>query len=159
MRLFSNQLNNEMGSVLVVALLMLVFLTIIGISVTTTTDIEIQIAGNERFHKTAFFAAEAARGYVPGNTWLYDGSNLDPTGPGKDLPNASDPSEKYSLGSKQSFKGNVKYIGFSAAPRESGYEVGDYKAHNYYMTCYGYYGPANLNAESQIEAGFYRIGF
>jgi len=156
MKLFSNQLNNEKGTVLVVALLILVILTIIGISATTTTDIETQIAGNEKFQKIAFYAAEAARGYVPGNTWLYDGTNLNPTGPGKDFPNPLDSSEKYSLSSKQSFKGDVKYSGISAAPRGSGYEVEDFKAHNYRMRCYGY-GPSN--AKIQIETGFYRIGF
>lgn len=49
----------EKGSVLVVALLILVFLTLIGISATTTSEIEIQIAGNEKFHKIAFYHADS----------------------------------------------------------------------------------------------------
>ncbi|MEW6669608.1 MAG: hypothetical protein AB1512_30730 [Thermodesulfobacteriota bacterium] len=44
---------------LVLALLMLVFLTLIGLSATTTTQIEIQIARNEEFHKVAFFNADS----------------------------------------------------------------------------------------------------
>jgi len=47
------------GSILVVALLILVFLTLIGISANTTTEIEIQVAGNEQAHKTAFYHADA----------------------------------------------------------------------------------------------------
>ena len=51
-------LKNEDGSVLVVALIMLVLLTIIGISASTTSTIEVRIAGNEKFHKMAFYAAD-----------------------------------------------------------------------------------------------------
>ncbi|MFH1490183.1 MAG: PilX N-terminal domain-containing pilus assembly protein [Pseudomonadota bacterium] len=51
-------LRNEEGSVLIVALVMLVLLTIVGISASTTTSIEIQISGNEKFHKMAFYAAD-----------------------------------------------------------------------------------------------------
>lgn len=54
----SNRLGNEEGSALVVALLILVVLTIIGISATTTTEIDIQMAGNDSFHKVAFFNAD-----------------------------------------------------------------------------------------------------
>ncbi len=58
MKLFSNDQNNEQGSVLVVALVILVLLTIIGISATTTTNIETQIAGNDKFQKIAFYIAD-----------------------------------------------------------------------------------------------------
>ena len=55
----ANILNNERGSVLIIAVLVLVLLTIIGISATTTTTTDLQIAGNEKTHKIAFYAAEA----------------------------------------------------------------------------------------------------
>ena len=51
---------NEEGSVLVVALILLVLLTIIGISASDISNIEIQIAGNERIYKRNFYRAEAA---------------------------------------------------------------------------------------------------
>ena len=47
------------GSVLVVALLILVVLTLLGISATTTTEIELQIAGNEKASKVAFYNADS----------------------------------------------------------------------------------------------------
>jgi len=53
-------LGNEEGSVLIVALIMLVLLTIIGISASSTSNIEIQISGNEKIFKQNFFRAEAA---------------------------------------------------------------------------------------------------
>lgn len=58
MRGFSLPIENKHGSVLVITMLTLVLLTLIGISATTTSNIETQIAGNEKFYKTAFFAAD-----------------------------------------------------------------------------------------------------
>lgn len=51
--------SDERGSVLIIALLILVLLTVIGISATTTTNIETQIAGNDKFHKIAFNNADS----------------------------------------------------------------------------------------------------
>jgi len=51
--------NHEGGSVLIVALIMLVLLTLLGIAATTTTEIEMQIAGNERLYKQNLYSAEA----------------------------------------------------------------------------------------------------
>lgn len=59
MHLFSI-VNNSRGSALVVALLMLVVLTLIGISATTTTTFELQIAGNDKLFKKAFYSADGA---------------------------------------------------------------------------------------------------
>ena len=59
MKLFSS-LNNERGSALVIALLMLVILTLIGISATSTTTFELQIAGNDKLFKRAFYVADGA---------------------------------------------------------------------------------------------------
>jgi hypothetical protein len=50
---------HEEGSVLIVALFILVILTLLGIMATTTTETEIQIAGNEKFHKIAFQNADS----------------------------------------------------------------------------------------------------
>ena len=59
---------NDRGSVLVVALLVLVLLTLMGISVTTTSTIEVQMAGNEKFYELAFYAAES--GWQRALNWL-----------------------------------------------------------------------------------------
>jgi hypothetical protein len=53
-------IDNQKGSVLVVALLILVVLTLIGISATTTTTFELQIATNDKLFKRAFYAADGA---------------------------------------------------------------------------------------------------
>ncbi len=54
-----NRLSNEEGSVLVITLLMLAFMSILGVSSTTTSTIEVQIAGNDRNFKQNFYKAEA----------------------------------------------------------------------------------------------------
>lgn len=53
-----NILRNEQGSILVISLIVLMMLTLIGISITTTTSIELQISGNEKLRKIAFYKAD-----------------------------------------------------------------------------------------------------
>jgi hypothetical protein len=54
MKLLFNKTGNEEGSALIVALLFLVLLTIIGISASTTSQIEVNIAANQKTHEMAF---------------------------------------------------------------------------------------------------------
>ncbi len=54
----ADRIDNERGSVLVIALIMLVLLTVIGISASTNSSIELRISGNDKFHKMAFYAAD-----------------------------------------------------------------------------------------------------
>ena len=54
-----NWVGNEKGVVLIVALLLLLVLTIIGINSISTTSFESIISGNERLASTAFYASEA----------------------------------------------------------------------------------------------------
>jgi len=52
-------INNERGSVILLAVVMLVLLTIVGISTTNTSSIELQIVKNEKMYKECFYDAEA----------------------------------------------------------------------------------------------------
>ena len=52
-------LNDETGSVMVAALMVLVLLTIIGISASNTSVTEVQIATNSLLYERAFYTAEA----------------------------------------------------------------------------------------------------
>ena len=54
----NKMINNEDGSTLVITLMILSLSLILGIFATTTTDIELQLAGNERLNKKAFYAAD-----------------------------------------------------------------------------------------------------
>jgi hypothetical protein len=51
--------NNEQGFVLIVALLVMVVLTIIGIAATRNTSLELMISGNDKVHKRTLYQAEA----------------------------------------------------------------------------------------------------
>ena len=145
---------NEKGSITVLAVVLLMLLTLLGIAVTTTSSIEVQIAGNELRHNLAFYSAEAAKGWVIWNPDLYGSDNI--TGPGLSFPNSAVPSARQTLNSNQSFNGTVQYASPTDPPRGSGYEAGEYRAHCYTMTCNGY---SSQNTQTQIEIGFYRIGF
>lgn len=52
------KLKNESGSALIMAIMMLVLLTVIGLSALNNTDLELSIAGNEKAQKMAFYFAE-----------------------------------------------------------------------------------------------------
>jgi type II secretory pathway pseudopilin PulG len=153
-------LPNENGFVLVASLLILLLLVVIGTNAVTNSTIEIQIAGNERAREQAFYAAEAARGYVEATPHLYDSSNLD-TVNGINFPH-TDAAVVQTLGALQSFSGNVVYVkegGYGYLRGDKGYSVGEgtsvMTAHVYKMSVVGN-GPTN--ALSKIEAGFFRIG-
>ena len=52
-------LNNEQGFVLGTSLMMLMLLTLVGAAATTSTNTEIQIAGNEKVYYQTFYVAES----------------------------------------------------------------------------------------------------
>ena len=54
-----NQLKNENGSVIVVALIILVLLTILGIASTNTSTLEVRIATNSQDHQLDFYVADS----------------------------------------------------------------------------------------------------
>ena len=140
-------IGNEDGSVLIIALVILAILVVIGISATTTSNIENLVTRNVENYTIAFYTAEAGTAFVAETPSLYGSDNITE---GDSL------SFEYALSSTQSFNGNVEYLGSSAPPPGSGYDAEKFKAHRYKITSKGY-GP--LNAQSQIELGFYRIGF
>lgn len=154
-KVFKDTTSNERGFVIIVALIMLAIITVIGIAATRTSETETRIAVNERLYNIAFYAAEAGTAYVAESPSFYGSENIT-VGGSLSFPNDDDPTEKYALSSRQSFNGEVEYLGSSAPPRGSGYDAEKFKAHRYKMTCSGY-GPSNTI--SQIEIGFYRIGF
>lgn len=151
-------LTNEDGSVLVAALIILVLLTLMGMAATKTSTIEVQIAANESYHRLAFYSAEAALAYMIKTKALYYDDNITENA-GLNFPDNADSTARYTLGSTQEFNGNVGYMGWSVPPAGSGFEVGgtlQYKAHRYAAISTGY-GPSG--AQSQVQVGFYRIGF
>jgi len=56
-------LQSQQGAALVIAVLILLILTVLGIYAVTTSTLETKIAGNERFLKDAFYAADGGIDY------------------------------------------------------------------------------------------------
>jgi Tfp pilus assembly protein PilX len=156
-------LKNEKGSVTVLAVILLMLLTLLGMAATTTSSIEVQIAGNELRYKQAFYAAESAAAYVTWRSDLYGPDNITP-GTSHYFPNDTDPyvgitgglPTAQQVNTTQSFNGQVEYTSSSSPPRGSGYSAGTFRAHQYQMICNGY---SSNNTSKDIVVGFYRIGF
>ena len=73
-----SMLNNERGVALVVAVLIMITATFLGVAAVMTSDIEIRISGNQRCSEKAFYAADS--GVDRGLAWLL---SLGPTPPDK----------------------------------------------------------------------------
>ena len=146
---------NDRGSALVVALLILVLLTLMGISATTTSTIEVQMAGNEKFHEMAFYAAES--GWQEALNWLdrqYPGITEqvgwnassgtfvtgDKYGAPDYIPLADDNNTGYYL--KIDFAGTTPVAGYSS----------DYRRFNYRVNSVGM-GPGNARSVVEVTAG------
>ena len=149
-------IGGQRGSVINIALLILILLTLLGVTFVGLSSTDIKVVGNDRVTKMAFSAAEAARSYVAASPLLYDDTNVTSTQP-KTFPLVADSTAiADALGTKQAFSGVVQYMKKVDPPRGSGYPADKFKAHWYKMTCTGT-GPRNANV--RIESGFYRIGF
>jgi len=59
LKIFQITINNEGGFILVASMITMVALTVIGLSGSQNSTIEIQVAGNERHYNQAFYASEA----------------------------------------------------------------------------------------------------
>jgi transcriptional regulator of met regulon len=151
----AKQLDNENGYMIVVMIMILSVLSVIATAGTNNSITERRSATNEQIHQLSFYAADTGRTYVEKKSDLYHEDNIT-IGESLAFPDNDNPSSQYPVGSHESFNGDVEYLGSTTPPRGSGFEVGKFVAHRYEMTSQGF-GPRDSNSE--IEAGFYRIGF
>ena len=144
----------DRGSALVVALLVLVLLTLLGISATTTSTIEVQITGNEKFHDMAFYAAES--GWQTSLNWLdrqFPGviQNL-----GWDEDSQTFVQGKYNTpdymvlaeDNDTEYSVKIEFVGTRAVP---GYGT-NFRRFNYRVNSVGI-GPGNARSEVSVVAG------
>lgn len=71
-------LTNEKGFVLVTAMVVLLLLVLIGLGAMRTSSIEVLIAGNDKFHKEAFYSADSGLYLTPKLLTLAREAGLDP---------------------------------------------------------------------------------
>jgi Tfp pilus assembly protein PilX len=68
MRTVLSTLNNQNGSVIVVAMIILALLTILGISSTNTSSLEVRLASNSQEYQLEFYVADS--GWKDGAMWI-----------------------------------------------------------------------------------------
>jgi hypothetical protein len=153
--IMKTRLNNEEGYMIVVVLMILSILTVIATAGTNNSITEQRSATNEQIHELSFYAADTGRTYVIEHVDLYHDENITVGAPIA-FPDKDNPSVSFSMGSLESFNGDVEYIRSGMVPRGSGFEVGKFKSHQYRIITTGS-GPRG--SKSKIETGFYRVGF
>jgi hypothetical protein len=89
MQKITSILNNQQGSVIVIAVIILVLLTVIGISATNTSTTEMQISTNAVLHNVALYTADS--GIEAGRAALNTLKLADVGGWDKLLNNSTDP--------------------------------------------------------------------
>ena len=149
---------NEKGSALILALLILVLLTLMGISATTTSTVGVQMAGSEKFYEMAFYSAES--GWQRALNWLdnqYPGvtQNLRWDDETKNfiqvvgnfeeaiadgIPLAEDNDTEYKV--KMEFAGTAPVPGYGTSFRRFNYRVNSVGV-----------GPGNARSEVEVIAG------
>jgi hypothetical protein len=149
------QANNEDGYIMVTVLMILSILTVIATAGTNNSITEQRSATNGQIYELSFYAADTGRTYVMEHSDLYHEENIT-VGGFLAFPDKDNPTVQFSVGPLESFKGQVEYIGSGHPPRGSGFEVGKFVSHRYQINSTGS-GPRS--STSEIEAGFYRVGF
>lgn len=149
------QRDNEDGYMIVVVIMIVSVLSVIATAGTNNSITERRSATNEQIYQLTFYAADTGRTYVVKNSGLYHEDNIT-VGQSLTFPNTDNPDEQYPLGTRESFNGTVGYLGSGPTPRGAGFEIGKFMAHRYLISSTGF-GPREANSE--IEAGFYRVGF
>ena len=145
---------NDRGSALLIAMLVLVLLTLMGISATTTSTIEVQMAGTEKFHDMAFYAAES--GWQTSLNWLdrqYPAvtQNLGWDEVSETFVEANYNSPDYMVLAEDNdteYSVAIEFVGTSAVP---GYGT-NYRRFNYRVDSTGI-GPSNARSEVRVVAG------
>jgi Tfp pilus assembly protein PilX len=145
-----SMLRDERGVALVVAVLVMITATFLGIAAVMTSDIEIRISGNQRCSEKAFYAADS--GVDRGLAWLL---SLGPTPPDKSsLPTMEgtkhvfDPNHDPNCYSRHRIT-DVNYT----APPPPGWEMTMFERRYYRVDSIGF-GPANATKEIEVMASY-----
>jgi len=147
-------LKSQEGATIVFALMILALLTVIGIAATKTSEIELQISRNEKYHRIAFYTAESG-GQVAVN-WLDDqypeisaNRGLDASGGNIDFTSAKyNNSDTISL-SNSTYSADVTFMG--AQGNVPGYST-EFRRYTYQIDSTGT-GPASARSELTVTAG------
>ena len=142
---------SEQGSITVIALMILVVLTLLGITISRTTTIDVQIAGNEIPFKQNFYVAEGGinREAAEVGAGNYPVMNIN-TFP-VELANQTAHSPRHKVaGADYDF--SLEYEGFFLPPQ--GYSVVHFSRYDYDVDSFGDPTGSNIHVGSR----YYKIG-
>ena len=151
---------SEQGIITVIALMILVVLTILGITISRTSTIDVQIAGNEIPFKQNFYVAEGGihressevgRGNYPVLNVNTTGKLADETGQtsGDPLPSPRPGDPGYTF---PNYHFTLEYLGFYLPPQ--GYSVIHFSRYDYDIEAFG-----DPNASRiRVASRYYKIG-
>jgi hypothetical protein len=145
-----SMLRNERGVALVVAVLVMITATLLGVAAVMTSDIEMRISGNQRCSEKAFYAADA--GIDSGLAWLL---SLGPTPPDKSsLPTMGGTKHVFDLDHDPSCYSRYRIIDVDyTAPPPPGWEMTMFERRYYRVNSIGL-GPANATKEIEVMASY-----
>ncbi len=152
---------SEQGSITVIALMLLVVLTLLGITISRTSTIDVQIAGNEIPFKQNFYvaeggihreASEVGRGNYPVMNINTTGELADQDGQadGSDLPGPETDHIHRVAGNAYNF--TLDYLGYFLPPQ--GYSVVHFSRYDYDIESFG--DPAGSNI--RVASRYFKIG-
>jgi PilX N-terminal len=152
MKAYSISIKDQKGAVLVIAVVVLLILSIIGIYAMGSSIIEVKIAGQKKFYDTSFNDADGGVRYVQVlNPFAGITSTNGPTNP----VTYNSPNTNFN------FTVNVSYLGTSPPPvgKGTGYREG-FRAYYYLVQSTGRDAPVVLSTTSvNLEVDGFRIGF
>jgi len=146
-------LHSQEGAALIIAVLILLILTVIGIFAVTTSTMDTKITGYHKWHVEAFYAADAGLDYILAT---YPFGNVDYVKPTWPWP-PDEPSPYHHHNPECDI--TVTYLCETPPPVGSGTGVrAGFKMHHYRTNSVGS-ASAGINASSTIDMWGYRIGF
>ena len=118
-------LKDESGVALVIALVMIIVLTTIGLAATFTSTIEVALSGNKRGSTDAFYAADSGAEVVMARVENFNSSKYDPTtkkyDPFTDSKNVNPTKAEVIIENDTSYEGPPRGLGISATNFEFKY--------------------------------------
>ena len=145
---------SEQGSITVIALMILVVLTLLGITITRTSTIDIQIAGNEIPFKQNFYVAEGGihREAAEVGQGNYPVLNIDTAAELANQGSAGLPAPAPHLVNGRAYDFTLDYLGFFLPPQ--GYSVVHFSRYDYDVEALG--DPAA--SKIRVASRYFKIG-
>ena len=147
MHSFIIRLKNEEGNVMILAFILLVVLTLIGIFATRTAQIDLQVAYNEVPYRQNFYIAEGGGNREAAELGTANPTNIKPTG--------DNTRTTRTMSSTYSYEYLVHSLGTYVAPK--GYSAIHFSRYDYSVETWAG-GGTSASGEVNVASRLYKIG-